>query len=105
MGYKILLTGSMIYVSLESSFISNVALLGSPASFPDKIVAGPQYIQHWGLASEGAPRYLKRVRNTDLMEAGLRLQLILDVYAAQVTIRDVGMDLFYKHSSNCFTNN
>lgn len=95
----------MIYVSLESSSISTIALLGSPASFPNKIAAGPQYIQHWGLASEWAAHYFKRVRNTDLKKAGLRLQLILDVYAAQVTIRDAGMDLFYKHSSNCFTNN
>lgn len=96
----------MIYISLESSSISTVALLGSPASFPNKIVADPQYIQHWGLASEGAVHYFKKSKKYSfLMKAGLRPQLILDVCAAQVTIRDAGMDLFYKHSSNCFTNN
>lgn len=30
------------------------------------------------------------------MQEGLRLQLILDVYTAQVTIKDAGMDSFYK---------
>lgn len=98
-GYRAPLLVSLIYLPLAGSPILIATLSESPSSFTNKMVAGPSNIsssEDWLLTFQRRCSLRKKSKKGRVNEGGLRLQLILDVYAAQVTIKDAGMDSFYK---------
>lgn len=90
---------SVMYLPLEASPILIATFLGSPTSSPNKMVDGSSNSSSngdWLLVFQGAAHCPKRIRNAESMKEGLRRRLILEAHAAQVTIKDAGIDSVYK---------